>query len=228
MSHESICISGEAVRPYLEETRTMIGDQLGSNYISSDEMTSVIRNDTDKHLVMVMPDKNGKKISEDGIPVQLYHTPTNANEEIELEEFPDSTVPKALATSVGFQFKPINFAPEIELQGQAFPKVFQGKKMVGLIDGTAVREGYARKGYGELALNHNSDLLLNKGCDILCAWGWRNARGVYAAHVFRAAGFRAEREYRGYWENESRYTGFHCPSCGPPPCRCSAILYVKE
>ncbi len=228
MNIDANCVSEQAVKPYIDKIGDMIGEQLGSNYLSTDEMQSIIRKDTNKHIVMVMPDKESDVYGrENEIPIKVYHTPINEDSDIDYDSFPDSTITEFLAVSIGFTINSVDFASQIELQGQSFPKVFQYKKKVGLIDGTAINPEFTRRGFGEKALKTNSWLLKKKGCNILCAWGWRNRKGIYAGHVFSACGFRPEREYNRYWEKESIRSGFHCPCCGPPPCTCSAILYVQ-
>lgn len=228
MNFNAKCVSENALRPYTDDVCEMIGSQLGSNYLSTDEMNSVIRADTDKHLVVAMPDETGEMYNNTGVPVQIYYTPLNENVTVDYEELPETTTPTVIAATIGFTLPLIKFASEIELSGQSFPNVFANKSKIGLVDGTSVHDDFSRSGIGQRVLRLNAKMLKKKGCDILCAWAWRNRKGIYGGHIFSQADFRPEREYQNYWKNQSINTGFYCPCCGPPPCNCSAILYVHE
>lgn len=63
----------------------------------------------------------------------------------------------------------------------------------------------------------------------VCTLGWRGREPV--AHIdglVRKAGFQPVHEFADYWKDDSLAKGYKCPTCGDPPCRCSAVLFVRH
>ena len=92
------------------------------------------------------------------------------------------------------------------------------------IDSITVDENERGKGIASMLIE---DVILNYGHLRIYTYAWKMRNGeVNLKIVLERLGFRFIEEIANMWYDDSKNTGFICPSCGNP-CTCSAIVYEK-
>lgn len=103
---------------------------------------------------------------------------------------------------------------------------FLGQK-VGMLVSLVVAKKYRRRGLGSRMMQAGIKFLNNMGCQACIGTAWESGNSDSSATVLKAAGFQCVATFENYWSDESASLGYECPTCGPPPCKCSALLYYK-
>jgi len=66
------------------------------------------------------------------------------------------------------------------------------------------------------------------GCTCYVGVSWDSGSLESSASIFEVKGFNRVATFENYWMEESLITQSKCPTCGDPPCSCSAFFYVKK
>ncbi len=98
---------------------------------------------------------------------------------------------------------------------------------LGLLKSVVVRGGHRGSGIGLRLVEDCLDGLASSGAEAMIMFAWRRGESVPAASLARRCGFRAVGEAEALWHADSLERRYICPTCGAPPCRCSAAIYVK-
>jgi len=107
-------------------------------------------------------------------------------------------------------------------------KSLEIKQNIGVIASIAVDPLYEGKGTGSELFKKCLDSLEKKGADIFVMTGWKSSKGVNISGIAKKFGFEYYAEIPAYWKDDSIKRGYKCPSCGNPPCLCSAILFIRH
>ncbi len=100
---------------------------------------------------------------------------------------------------------------------------------VGYIQSFAVAKALRGRGVGSRLVLDAVTHLQAWGCTSAFTVSWRPSNGQpHSGGVFRAAGFSEVATVEDYWAESSRAESFLCPSCGNPPCRCSAVFMIRQ
>lgn len=102
-------------------------------------------------------------------------------------------------------------------------------KTVGFIASMATAPEFEKRGVAHALLEAGLTCLEKASQPLICTIGWKGKGTV--AHIdglVRKAGFQAVHEFSDYWKEDSLNKGYRCPVCGDPPCRCSAVLFVRH
>ncbi len=96
-----------------------------------------------------------------------------------------------------------------------------------MISSLAVEPAFRKRGIGTKLFSECLGSLddIDSGVTILTAW--KSRKGIHITSIARKFGFRRIFEIPGYWKEDSIKRGYKCPSCGYPPCICSAVIYVR-
>lgn len=99
---------------------------------------------------------------------------------------------------------------------------------IGVFSAMAVRKAYQRQGIGSLLaqclLGHFDAGMV----PLVIIAGWAAPDGVHIDRLAHEFGFSGQAMIHDYWLEDSVARGYQCPVCGDPPCRCSAVLYVRQ
>ncbi len=100
---------------------------------------------------------------------------------------------------------------------------------VGYLQSLAVANAVRGRGVGSRLVLDAVTHLQAWGCTSAFTVSWRPSNGQpHSGGVFRAAGFSEVATVEDYWADSSRSESFLCPSCGKPPCRCSAVFMIRQ
>jgi GNAT superfamily N-acetyltransferase len=100
-------------------------------------------------------------------------------------------------------------------------------KNIGLLDILVVHPNYQRQGIGsalfkagmmEFSKHHVNSYILNH-------WVKKELPEPIIAIKH---GFNLKETVVNYWQQESLKFKYHCVECGPPPCKCSCSIYIKN
>jgi hypothetical protein len=99
---------------------------------------------------------------------------------------------------------------------------------LGYLASSAVASMEGRRGAGTLLVKRRIQELRSKGIDFLVATVWIGKEKSNAADILGKEHFKELVEVPNFWKSDSVKNNFSCPKCGPPPCVCSAHLYVRS
>ena len=99
---------------------------------------------------------------------------------------------------------------------------------VGILKTVAVREDYQGRGVGYAIVEESLRKLREFGVETVCAIAWKAGEKTNIGGILKNLEFFKYREVPNYWKMESEERGYECPRCGPPPCLCTGVIYLKE
>ncbi len=108
------------------------------------------------------------------------------------------------------------------------PKSFAYSRKIGLIKSIVVRKEYQGYGVGSRLVEEVYEDLKQKGVDSFCSIAWKNEKKVNVEGILTSLGFNAYAEIDNYWKAQSDELGYHCPSCGAPPCTCTGVIFTRH
>lgn len=115
--------------------------------------------------------------------------------------------------------------PQLKLQNV---NAFDSDAFVGLVNSIAVDAWSKKLGVGhELMAKCLADMT-ELHIDVVFMIGWRSNEGVNIRSLANRNGFSELLEMPHYWRDDSLNHQYQCPTCGAPPCNCSAVLFVKD
>jgi ribosomal protein S18 acetylase RimI-like enzyme len=102
-----------------------------------------------------------------------------------------------------------------------------GEKSIGFVASAATDPDFEGRGIGATLIGQCINELEVFGANVLIATAWKSNKGIQAGSILECRGFQQILELPNYWEKDSLAHGYSCPTCGKPPCRCTAILYAR-
>lgn len=113
-----------------------------------------------------------------------------------------------------------NFKPGISVELK--------KKKVGSFSTLCVHEKFQAQGLGQKLSHERINWLRSRNCQTVLGVSWVSGSPNNSSRVFEKVGFKKINELANFFVESSLKNPFICPTCGNPPCRCSAILYSLE
>lgn len=144
----------------------------------------------------------------------------------------DNTVIVAIMTErvVGFCIGKKTQLSELkihQLDQMNLPRL-QSVKDIGLIATIATDPKESGKGVGTKLFSSCISRLENLNLNNFVMTGWKSYEGVNINSLAKKFGFKEILEIPEFWYEDSKIKSYCCPSCGEPPCRCSAVIYMKH
>jgi GNAT superfamily N-acetyltransferase len=102
------------------------------------------------------------------------------------------------------------------------------RNCVGSLECASVQESWQGRGVGRQLAQRRMTWLAEQGCNAIVGIAWESGLQHTSDRVFLRLGFERLAQAKDFYFGISVQRGFICPVCGPPPCRCSASLYVKK
>jgi GNAT superfamily N-acetyltransferase len=103
-----------------------------------------------------------------------------------------------------------------------------GDRTLLLLDLAAVAPGARGRGLYRALLDDRIARGAREGAALAVAFGWTPPDGCHIAPAMERGGFTARAEVAGFFRDASVAADARCPACGPPPCGCSAVLFVRR
>lgn len=128
---------------------------------------------------------------------------------------------------VGIIMTPEELKAYLLVPPEDYPKALNYAKSIGLIKIIAVREDFQRRGIGTKLTQDCVREFNERKVSSMCCIGWRSGKGINIDGILKNCDFKEFKEVSNYWKEDSLMKNFHCSDCGNPPCRCSAMVYVK-
>jgi GNAT superfamily N-acetyltransferase len=109
---------------------------------------------------------------------------------------------------------------------QAFETIKQAPEL-GSLDALAIEPEYQNRGIGTLLTKRRLVWLTERGCTHIVGVSWQNGLSNNSQRSFERQGFQPLANSDDFYVEHSVQKNFVCPVCGPPPCHCGAILFLK-
>ncbi|MCO6500025.1 MAG: GNAT family N-acetyltransferase [Vicingus serpentipes] len=98
---------------------------------------------------------------------------------------------------------------------------------IGIIQQVVVLPEFQRKGKAEQLIKHSISFFKNTIDLFLCyAWVVKDKIPIRSALINN--GFTSKKIINSYWKEDSLNKKYYCKLCGPPPCNCSAEVYLLK
>jgi ribosomal protein S18 acetylase RimI-like enzyme len=107
------------------------------------------------------------------------------------------------------------------------PEIFESTDRVGFFASLAVDPSVEGQGIGTKLMRSVVERLDSSDISVSFLSGWKSHKGLHIGGVARAIGFDVVREVEDFYKDSSLEHGYHCPVCGGPPCRCSAVVMIR-
>lgn len=99
---------------------------------------------------------------------------------------------------------------------------------IGVMHVAAVDSSYERQGIGTALISHGFDALFGVEKPVtVVTTAWADHQGVHIGGPLNRNGFRKIGYLPDYWRADSLARGYECPTCGKPPCHCTASVFVR-
>jgi ribosomal protein S18 acetylase RimI-like enzyme len=115
----------------------------------------------------------------------------------------------------------------LRLSENEYPKALMCAKNIGLLGIIAVDNKFQGRGIGSALAKDCIAAFSDRDVHSLCSTAWKSPKGVNIGGILQRCGFQEIKEIQNYWAADSMTKGYHCPVCGPPPCKCAAVVYGK-
>ena len=99
---------------------------------------------------------------------------------------------------------------------------------VGLVSSIATASKFQGCGVGSELMTRALSGLESLDVHTMVMTGWKSERGVHIESIGHKNGFNEVIEIPHFWHEDSQQYGYRCPSCGEPPCDCSAVVYIRH
>jgi len=107
------------------------------------------------------------------------------------------------------------------------PEYVNRADKIGVLKTIAVHNDFHRRGVGHALTLAACNDLIARDIQALSSIAWKNGEQINADRVLSTIGLRPHIEIKSYWEADGIKNNYNCSACGPPPCKCSAVLYFK-
>jgi len=107
------------------------------------------------------------------------------------------------------------------------PEYVKCADKIGVLKTIAVHNKFHRHGVGHALTFAAYNDLITRDVQAISSIAWKNGETINADGVLSALGLRPHIEIKSYWEADGIKNNYNCSACGPPPCRCSAVLYFR-
>lgn len=105
------------------------------------------------------------------------------------------------------------------------PRHLRLAQQIGVLKTVAVSKDAQGRGLGTALVEACLAEFRSRGVQAVYSVAWKSQGKVNIQGVLERASFAPFAEVPDYWREESLALGYDCPSCGAPPCQCSAVMY---
>lgn len=117
---------------------------------------------------------------------------------------------------------------ELKIINANLEKIIKTENNFGFLNIVAVSEKAKGKGVGS-ALNFEIvKIMEQKGIKFSFSLAWKDKEKINIGNILLRVGYIELYEIENYYYEDSIKRNYTCPTCGNPPCKCSAIVYIHE
>lgn len=215
-------VTPDVLKPHLPDIIQLISDELGEGYTTKHEIRKAVEYGNDRFLVVAFPDLDNDP------PCQVVMSPPpSAGQGTGKTSLPDGVHNVPVAVGIGCVFDSASLASHMNFSPDEYPPSLAQSSPVGILRGLCIHDDASGNGIMEATIKTTVTQLEDEGCRVQCFLAWRGSGGVQFYDIFKDNDFKVRREFADYWIEESIDKGYKCPECGPPPCNCSALLFVR-
>jgi len=98
---------------------------------------------------------------------------------------------------------------------------------IALIKQVIVLPSYQKKGFGKQLIQKIIEQNQLDNTTYLCI-AWKTGNNIPIKKALIHNGFNVEKEISNYWFSDSLQYQYHCLVCGAPPCKCNAVVFVRN
>lgn len=106
--------------------------------------------------------------------------------------------------------------------------LYQLNKAELIIKSIAVNPEFTKKGMATKFVLSALDYANSNSYSIVKSYAWQGKNGIQMKGIFTKLGFTKKEELPNYWKQDSFEKEYNCPTCGEPPCLCSAVVFAKQ
>ncbi len=213
------------VSQHIEDIVQLYDDVIEKKWYSQTDFKRFLKEGSQEFLVIGYPDSTAQQP-----PIAFYHTPLPEKKRATPVDFLEGKiVGEPAGVAVCGVYTQSQLASKLSFRGDGYPRILRNGKRIGLIDLIAVHKKAQQNKIGSILVKHAVELFEYQNCDMIVALvpkNWANYHGI--KRILTRSKLRPVREFDNYWMNNSLQDGFHCPRCGPPPCRCTAVLFIRS
>ena len=107
------------------------------------------------------------------------------------------------------------------------PKSFEYSNNIGILKTVAVKSKCKNRGIGTALVIDAINKMKEKSIYSVITIAWKSKDKINMEGIMKNNDFLRYNEISDYWKEDSIREGFYCPTCGSPPCFCSAVIYGK-
>ena len=104
--------------------------------------------------------------------------------------------------------------------------LYQFKKDELIIKSIAVNPLFIKKGIATLLITNAVEYIAKMNYKKIKIIAWKKEQGIIG--ILSRLKFQQKEKLSNYWKQDSLEKGYNCPTCGAPPCLCSAIVFEKQ
>lgn len=130
---------------------------------------------------------------------------------------------------IGFSYSKVLIEEGIEsyIESKNLKRSLSHSRKVGILSTVAVESEKEGKGVGTELIGDSIEHIEKKGAEMIMATAWKSEGQVNVSSILKFYDFKKIEEVDEYWKDQSIQDSFNCPSCGAPPCTCSAVIFAK-
>ncbi len=131
---------------------------------------------------------------------------------------------------IGFYFMQIcsikKLTAQTKVENKIIEKTLHNYEPVAFIEHTAVKKQLTGKGIGNEIIKFQIEES-KKIAKSIFRISWKSSNGTHIESILKKNYFKKVIEIPDYWKEDSIKKAYKCAVCGNPPCRCSAVIYIK-
>jgi len=117
---------------------------------------------------------------------------------------------------------------ELKTLYKKLDKKIKNSNNFGFLNIVAVKEKSKGKGIGSLLTLETIDKVKQQNIKYTFSLAWQNKTKINIGNILLRSGFKQLQKIENYYYEDSIAKKYSCPTCGEPPCKCSAIVYIYE
>lgn len=99
---------------------------------------------------------------------------------------------------------------------------------IGILKLIAIQKDYQKKGIGTQFIENSFDFFRKNNIQTICAFAWKNKEGINMKTIFDRHQLTVINKILDFWKEDSIIQKYDCPECGKPPCKCTAVIFIKH
>jgi len=202
-------------------------DQLGRDYLSGETLEESVEEESPYFTKLAVTESGFSE--ESSIADRLAERFLNRRDpKVKAKMVPTETqTEEIIGFCLGATFDQDQLDSYLNVDRSDLPEGLKHANSIGVVRTVAVRDGFENRGVGTELVKECINEILTRDTEAICAVGWEQDGTVNIGGLMDHFDFSPVGRFDDYWREESREHGYHCGSCGEPPCTCPATLFVR-